>query len=317
MKATLRHTASLTILFVTTLPAADPRLLSLVMPDAAVIAGVNVTQAKASPFGQYVLSLVAPHDPQLQALATLTGFDPRKDVTELLAATGGSAGFKGGLVLARGAFPVQTLTAAATMARAATETYNGAVILKSPDGLYGLAFLDSTVVAMGDVAGVKAAIDRQSPESPRLGPAVLSRIAQLSATNDAWLLTSVSPAGLRLPSGAPTVPGLNLQALQQIQRAAIAVKLGAEVKVTAQAQLDTAQNAATLAGLLQLAANMAQMQAQNNPGAAALAKALVVAADGPAVTATITVPEAQLRQLVAPRPHSRETAPQPAGHNSL
>src|SRR5208283_867708 len=115
MKATLRSSATLVMVFAGTLPAADSRLVGLVMPDATVIAGVNVTQAKASPFGQYVLGLVTPHDRQLQALATLTGFDPRQDVSELLVATNTGGRAVAGLVLARGTFHVDTLTAAATL----------------------------------------------------------------------------------------------------------------------------------------------------------------------------------------------------------
>ena len=317
MKATLRNAASLAMLLAGTLPAADSRLVSLVMPNATVIAGVNVTQAKASPFGQYVLTLVTPHDPQLQALTALTGFDPRRDVTELLAATAGGTGSGAGLALARGTFPVQTIVAAATVAGAASETYNSVTILKSPQGLQGLAFLDSTLAVFGDMDSVKGAIGRQSPGAPHLGSAVVSRIAQLSAANDAWVLTTVAPAGLHLPSAAPMVPGLNVQALAQIQQASVAVRFGANVTVTARAQVDTAQNAATLAGMLQLLANVAQMQAQKNPDAAALAKSLNVAADGSTVAVTFSMPEAQIRQLAQPRMRGRETAPHPAGQTSL
>lgn len=317
MNAILRHTATLAIAFAATLPAADSRLVNLVMPGATVIAGVNVAQAKATPFGQYVLTLVAPHDPQIQALATLTGFDPRRDVTELLAATSGGAGATSGLALARGVFPTETVIAAATVAGAATESYQNFTILKSPDGLKGLAFLDSSLAVFGDVVNVKGAIDRQSPGARHLPAAVVAQIGQLSAANDAWVVTTVSPAGLRPPSMASTVPGLNAQALQQVQRATVAVKLGADVKLTAQAQLDTPQNATTLAGMLQLVANMAQMQAQKNPDAAALAKSLLFSADGSTVSLTFSFPGEQLRRLTEPRQHGGQTAPQPAGHKSL
>jgi len=316
MKATLRHTATLAVVFAGTLPAADSRLVGLVMPDATVIAGVNVTQAKTSPFGQYVLSLVAPDDPRLLALTAATGFDPRKDVTDLLAATGGG-GPAGGLVLARGTFPLEAITAAAWAAGAAQETYQDVTILKSPDGLQALAFLDSTLAVFGGPDSVKAAIGRRSPDARRLSSAVISRIGQVSAANDAWVLTTVPPAGLHPPSAAPAVPGLNLQALQQIRQAALAVKFGANVRVAAQAQIDTAQNAATLAGMLQLVANMAQMQAQKNPAAAEFAKSVGIAADGSTVEVTFSIPEAQLQQLIETRQRGREMAPQPAGHKPL
>ena len=80
--------------------AADSQLLSMVMPDAKVVAGVNVQQAMATPFGQYVLSLIAPQDQQIQSLATQIGFDPRRDVRELLVASTGAPAHAG-LVLAR------------------------------------------------------------------------------------------------------------------------------------------------------------------------------------------------------------------------
>jgi len=304
----LRNAASVAVFFTGMLGAADPRLVALAMPDATVIAGANVTQAEASPFGQYVLTLIAPHGQELQALTAATGFDPRKDITELLAVTNG--GPASGLVLARGAFPVEAISAAAGAAGASTETYNGATILKSPNGAQALVFLDATLVAFGDPASVKAAIDRQLPDAQHLSAAVVSRIEQLSGANDAWVLTTVSPAGLRLPSAAPAVPGMIVQALQQVQQASLAVKLDANVTVAAQAQLDTSQNATALAGVLQLVANMAQMQAQKAPEAAAFAKSVSVAASGSTVTIAFSMPEAQMQQLAAPRSHA-------AGHSSL
>src|ERR1019366_7580016 len=119
--------------------AADPQLLGLVMPDAKVLAGINVDQAKATPFGVYVLGQIAPQDQGLQQLATLLNFDPRRDVSELLVAS----------------------TAAALLAGAKSENYNGINILEDPKQTNGAAFLDATLVVAGDVANVKAAIDRQ------------------------------------------------------------------------------------------------------------------------------------------------------------
>jgi len=294
------------MVFAGTLPAADSRLVGLVMPDATVIAGVNVTQAKASPFGQYVLTLVTPHDRQLQALATLTGFDPRQDVSELLVATNSGGRSATGLVLARGTFHVDTLTAAATLAGAATETYKDIAILEIPGGTQGVAFLDTTLAVLGDVASIKGAIDRQPAAAQHLGASVVAQIGQLSGANDAWVLANVPPAGLHLPSAAPTVRGLDLPSLQQIQQATVAVKFGASATVTAQAQLDTAQNATTLAGLLQLLANMAQMQAEKAPEAAALAKSVSATANGSTVSVTFSMPEAQIQQLVQSRQHDRQ-----------
>jgi len=67
--------------------AADPGLLSLVMPDAKVIAGLQVDQAKTSQFGQYVLSHMQPDDANFKKFMADTGFDPRRDVGEIVMAS--------------------------------------------------------------------------------------------------------------------------------------------------------------------------------------------------------------------------------------
>src|SRR6266481_1654960 len=108
MSARTFSATTLAAIFAGVLPAtaaaADPQLLSLVMPDAKVLAGVNVEQARNSLFGQYVLNTMKFDDAELQTLVSLTGFDPRRDVRELLLATNGGPDNKSGLALARGIF---------------------------------------------------------------------------------------------------------------------------------------------------------------------------------------------------------------------
>src|SRR5258708_38237966 len=118
-------TATLLTAFSGALSAADPQLLNLVMPDAKVLAGVNVEQAKGTQFGQYVLNQLQSQDAEMQKLITLTGFDPRRDVREVLVASDGNVQNKIGLGLARRTFDVAKITAAATAHGAGTENYNG------------------------------------------------------------------------------------------------------------------------------------------------------------------------------------------------
>ncbi len=125
-------TATLLTAFSGVLSAADPTLLNLVMPDAKVLAGVNVQQAKGTQFGQYILNELQTHDADLQKLVTLTGFDPRRDVSELLVASDGVPGGKTGLALAKGTFDVAKITAAATLPAWPREVYSGVTILEEP-----------------------------------------------------------------------------------------------------------------------------------------------------------------------------------------
>src|SRR5438105_1545007 len=85
----MRQTAFLAglLLFGGTLFGADQQLMNMLMPDAKVVAGINVTQAQTSPFGQYMLSQMAKNGAGFQDFIASTGFDPRRDVTEILVAT--------------------------------------------------------------------------------------------------------------------------------------------------------------------------------------------------------------------------------------
>jgi hypothetical protein len=296
--------AALVAFFCGMLPAraADQQLLNLVMPDAKVVAGVNVDQAKASPFGQYLVSQAQSQPQQgVQTLETLTGLDPTRDVSELLMASdaSGTQGTRQGLVLARGTFAPATITAAATAAGAVTEAYGGLTIIEGPKGQGAIAFLIPGYVAIGDIANVKGAVDRL--KSPSVLPGSLSaQISQLSTTQDAWVISTVPPSTLKPPAAAANIPGLGANggnAFQNIVSAAAGVKFGTNVVVTVQAEADNAQDAGTAAGVLQLLANLAKAQAAQNAQVAALVQGLGVTTQGSLITVTLTVPEDQLRQL--------------------
>jgi hypothetical protein len=319
MKARILITATLATTFAGVLPAVDPHLLGLVMPDAKVLAGVNVASAKSTPFGQYILSQMAPKDQEFQKMAVLTGFDPRQDLIELLAASNGTPGSHTGLALATGTFNPSAILAAATLAGATSQTYNGATIIADPNAKNtpsGIAFLGSTIAVAGDLADVKAAIDRQSAPS-KIDAGLASQAASLSASQDAWAVSIIGPPPVTVSKAPGTSAGgaagmIPPNALQQIVSGSGGVKFGTNVVVTAQAQADNAQDAANLAGMLQLLANMAKMQADKNPQAASLANALNVTSAGTTINITFTLPEAQLQQLAAhPNGVKRQARPEP------
>jgi hypothetical protein len=306
MKAQIFATATLFTVFSGALSAADSRLLSLVMPDAMVLAGVNVDEAKATPFGQYVLTtLLQSQAQQLQQLATLTGFDPRRDVHELLLASSSAPGNKTGLALALGAFDPAKIAAAAQLAGAGIETYGGVSIIEDPQHQNGFAFLDSTLVVAGDLANVKAAIDRRNG-GPTIPAALATQVNQLSSTLDAWAISTVPPSTLR-PAAAPPATGVNVQnALQKIESASGGVKFGSVVVLTGQAQAATPQDASSLGDVMKLFVSMAQLSASQHPEAAALAQSLVVATQGSTVKITLSLPEDQIQQLVKPQAAARK-----------
>jgi hypothetical protein len=301
MNARILTTATLGAIFTVVLPAraADPQLLNLVMPDAKVIAGVNVDQAKTSPFGQYVLSQLPSNNKDMQDLITLTGFDPTRDVSEVLVASTGAPNT--GLALARGNFDVGKITAAALAHGGSTEQYGGATIIEDPKKTHGVAFLSSSLAVAGDLDGVKGAIDRQRVPAP-LPASVAVQIGQWSTTEDAWAVSAVPLSSLQVPAGAPQVPGMNGQGpFQSIQSAAGGVKFGTLVVVKAQAVADNAQDATQMGDAVKLLANLAQMQAAKDPAAASLAQSLQVSTQGSTLNVQISLPQDQLQQIVKPR----------------
>jgi hypothetical protein len=310
MNARLASTATLAGFLALTMPAwaVDTQLLNLVMPDATVLGGINVDQARTSAFGQFVLNQVQNAD--IQKLAAATGFNPTQDVQEVLAAAG-AVGSKTGLVLARGTFDANKIAAAAAAHDGtATESYGGFTIIEDQKKTHGVAILSTSIAAAGDVASVKGAIDRlKTPSS--LPANVITQVKQWSA-QDAWVISTVPPGTLH-PSGTASIPGVGPgaavgSALQTIQSAAGGVSLngaGGNVVVTAQVQSDNQQDAENLTNTIKLLASVAQLQAANNPGLQALAASLqVTTAPQSMVNISFSVPEAQLQGLLN-QPHTQ------------
>ena len=283
--------------------AADPRLLNLVMPDATTLAGANVTNAEITPFGQYVLSqMTSAMGQQLQAFVTATGFDPRHDVTEILAASSSTPGAAShsGLLLALGNFPVSQMTAAiAQKAPQLVQNYGGATLIAGPDGKSGIAFLGTNIAIAGDVASVKAAVDRSVTQNA-LSPALSVQLQALSTTEDAWALTIV-PASSLIPAGASSQAGPFANVLSSIQASSGGVKFGSTVQITAQAVESDAASAKSLADGLQALTSLLSMAGAQNPQAASvvqLLQGLTVTTSGATVNLALSIPETQIEGLL-------------------
>jgi hypothetical protein len=165
--------------------AADPGLLSLALPDSQVMAGVNFEQVRLSPLGQYSLAQTGQlPDASMEKLLEAAGFDPRRDLRELLVSANGQAGgASSSIILVRGAFDVPKILEASGSGGATIETYKGVSIIENKQGAF--AFPDSTLAIVGDVAGVRAAIDRKSSPTV-ISSALAVQVNELSTTEDAW-----------------------------------------------------------------------------------------------------------------------------------
>jgi hypothetical protein len=308
--------------------AADPQLLNLVMPDAQVLAGINVTNAEISPLGTFLLAQISANDQGLQQLIAATGFDPRKDVTEVLAASNGNPAAPAALALSKGNFDVAKIVAAiGQKSTQQVSTYNGATLIASGSGGGAVAFLSGgTIAVAGNIVSVKAALDRSSGVNS-ISPALATQAQTLSTTEDAWSV-SLASLGALLPgmagtakpntdagastSGGGGMAGQALQLVKNIQSCSAGLKFGDTVQFTAQATADTAEDAGALRDVIKMVAALAAMGAGNNKDVAAIAQflqSLSVTTAGTTVNLSASVPESQIESLLqaALMPHATGT----------
>jgi hypothetical protein len=177
MKTRMIALAALAALAAGSAPAADATLLSLVPPDAKVVAGVRVTQVKASAFGQFVLGRLQPGGEQgFQKLIAATGFDPRRDVSEILVASAAPDTRRQGIIAVRGVFDPARIQSAATAHGCTSSSVLGVTMFTAAAANGGaLALADPTTAMLGDVESVKAAIGRYRSKT-KLGDDLQKRV---------------------------------------------------------------------------------------------------------------------------------------------
>ncbi len=270
------------LLFAAAAFAADPELLRLVMPEARILAGIDVAKVKDTPFGKFaVAQLSAAQDPQYDAFVKASGFDPRESLDEILLAKTDAGERR--LVLARGRFDTARILDAAAAAGAGVATYHGAQVLVSSDAW--LAFLSPSMVAMGDPASVRALVERREKSA---GPAaeIASRVNAVSKDYGLWFVSTLPVSELMqdLPSGGAgdTLKG---EVLRSVQDASGGVNFGDSLRLSAELTAATSDDASKLATVLTfLAGAIGQTQAD-------------VTAEGSVVKLGLTLTEAQLEAL--------------------
>jgi hypothetical protein len=301
--------------------AADQDLVNLMMPDANVVSGIQVQRSLASPFGQYVLGQMQKNDQGLQSFISQTGFDPRRDLTEIVAASGGTPQASTALVAARGTFDQSKISASLGKMNPGTTQYKGVTVYthQDPKSTKGIAFLGDTIAVMGDLSAVEGAIDRSggcSSASPCLGAGMQSQISSLSTAEDAWFLTTSALGSMlasKIPPNANLPNGINGNLVQSIQQASGGIKFGDMVALTIQAVARSPQDATSLADVVRFLMGMVQMnQNAKNPALTALVNSLQLSTTGNTMTVSLSLPETQIEQAFVEHanPHARQGAPQ-------
>ncbi|MEP7365389.1 MAG: hypothetical protein ABI972_19215 [Acidobacteriota bacterium] len=285
--------------------AADPTMLKAVMPDAEFVAGADIAKVMNSPFGQFALSKIGAEDKKLQAMIELTGFDPRRDLSEVLIASKNITGKGNAVVMVRGTFDLAKLTAAASLHGAALNSYNGVTMFsldpkKPTEGV--VALLPGLAIG-GPDEDVKSTVDRfQSGKGTP--PAITVQANAASAKYDAWAVSNGSPAQFAGRVTNPNISGsLKGDVLQGITQTSGGVRFGANVEIGGEAVMRSEQDAAALVDVYKFLMSMAQMNAPKaGPAASSPIQSLLgsatVTTSGVTVKFTAQLPQAELEKLL-------------------
>jgi hypothetical protein len=279
--------------------AADPQLLRMVPTDAQVVAGLDVGKLKNSPLGQYLLTQLSAQESHLQGLEAMTGFNPRRDVMEIVSAARGP-NQKSGVVLLRGNFDKGKILGLLTANGQTLNLYQGVEMLANPNGRDAVALVDNSLVVLGSSDNVKAVLDRRG-SGAAMDAALNAKIDRLSGAFDAWMVTTLPVADL-----AGAVPDRNASGIlkgdvwKKIRQASGGMKFGSMVEMSGEAEATSAQDATALADVVRFLVSMVQMQApQDVPEALlkALRTANVSSAES-TVKVSLAMPSADLETLL-------------------
>ena len=265
-------------------PAADPALTDFFPAGTRIVLGINVRKVAASPLAQAGLTQ-AKAQVQSQAaaadwlkLASLAGFDPLRDIDELLMATNGEGQNPPSLIVARGRFEVARLAAGA-------KRYHDVPILGGDNPTDGVvALLNASTALAGDRPTVLATIDHLG-NGAQIDAALAVHVAAARARYDIWGLGD-RPAGFVAPT--PQASGL-----ESIDRFQFGVSMSHGLALEAEIHARSPKDAEQIGAMLE----MMQAMIKAKQPAASAAKFDVHAEDG-TFKLTMTIPEAEVLKAV-------------------
>ena len=289
--------------------AVDQGLLDLVPAGTKMISGVQAEKVKGSALGQFVFAHMQRDNENFQHFIQSTGFDPRRDVQELLFASNGDPEHAQMIVIARGYFDPARIKTAAVSAGGSVESVAGVDLLigkGSKEG--GIAFLDNTLAIAGNRDLLRRMVaGRKSPAS--LDSQLESGLRRVSGEGDAWFVSLIPGSQFQ---AAPTmnVHGQEFSGavIQSVLQSSGWIRFGETVKVNLQAVTRSDKDAQSLADVVRFLSSMIQMQKEGQPQAAVLAQALSgmqLRTDGSTMEMSLSVPEKGLEQLIHSVPRVR------------
>lgn len=182
--------------FASAQPAVDNVLEKMVPPGSTSLVGARMDRIKQTDFYRKLISLQPL--PQVDQFAQDTGFDPRRDVRELLYVDTP----RGNVLLARGNFHLNP----ASLKGFEKKRYGQYEIESQKTG--GFCILDSTLAVAGDILAIEAALDEWKSGAHTGAQALLARVASTNPQAQFWGI-STGAAGFLADHPPAVAPGLD------------------------------------------------------------------------------------------------------------
>jgi hypothetical protein len=279
--------------------AADPGLLSLAMPDARVAIGIDIGRMRSSPFGQGFSTGMQQIDPDLQKLLAAAGFDPLRDLEELLIVSPGASKDAPVLLMARGNFNTARLRSFAELAGSKVSSYEGVQILSDPEKKSGgFALLDGATVIAGNVDQLRAAISRRG-RGVVLNAELATKIEALSSRYDAWMVSLAPVASLASEVPEPGFRALaKADVLKGIEQFGVGIGLSYDLTFATEIVTRTDKEAGALADGIQMLLAMVEKNIKDQPAAMEALKSLDFGVEGRTLKIGFTVPQAEVQKAM-------------------
>jgi hypothetical protein len=268
-------------------PPVDNVLERMVPPGATSLVGARMDKIKETAFYRKLVALQAL--PQVDEFARDTGFDPRRDVRQLLFVTTPS----GSVMLARGTFNV-TFTSLKSVPKTRHGEYD---IWGRESG--GFCILDSTLAAAGDIPAIEEALDEWKSGSHTGAQPLLARAATVNPQAQFWGI-STGLAGF-LAEHPPTVtPGLDLSRIfrgleDTVFQVDLSTGLRAEIRGTTAAEKDATSLRDTVRGMV----GLGRLQVpENQPDLLRVWDGITVDQQGRSITIHADIPQDMLDKLI-------------------
>ena len=280
------------------MPAFADSLTDLLPAETRAVFGIRVHNIAFSPLVKGLASQASGMSGDWMKLIPANGFDPLRDIDEVLIAAAGEGKSAPALLIAGGRFDV------AHLGEHARQYRNVPMLGGEKEGEGVIALLSPEIALAGDQAMVRAAIDHRGSGN-KIDRALNDRITSLRQRYDIW--------GLGDHPGALAEQLGDTKGLESVDRFQFGMQLTSGLELSGEFHVSDPEEAAKLNQSMQLMAMMLKSQKPSANGVK-----FDVQVDGGTLKFAVSIPDAELRSMTqgepaaTPPPTATATAPEPA-----